>query len=364
MKVRKLSEQAKDNAGSIDEVGEKLKSALGYKPIGILIPMHNSASTLHRALSSIAMQSIIDKIKVYCVDDSSEKAENDKENEIINSFKNYIDIEYCGQVAFSCVGKARNYLLDFCTKCEYIYFLDADDMLYTTYALEPLYNLIRADIRYTVIEGNFYEETYINNGQKQLIPHGSNPVFIHAKLYRYDFLRNNNIRFSETQYNEDAYFNQMCEASGGIKVTIEPDKITSIWTKNPNSLTNNSNRNTAFNQYRGYMNNQILLFKEKKRRNILMTEQSISQTICTLAMSYVYLNAVIDKYSPDENYTENFFCLCRDFYKLFISISGNFNYEKQVLPKVLHVLSNCDELKCFIPCISWNDFLIKLEENL
>ena len=101
--------------------------------IDIIIPAYNAHNTIKKTLISICMQTVKDKINVYIIDDCS----NEDYKEIINIFKDKINIKYYKLKENSGPGVARQYGLEH-SNGEYIYFLDADDMFMDIYSLENL----------------------------------------------------------------------------------------------------------------------------------------------------------------------------------------------------------------------------------
>lgn len=116
--------------------------------IDIIIPAYNAHKTISKALLSICMQTVNDKINVYIIDDCSDHDYKD----IINKFKDRINIIEYKLDKNSGPGVARQYGLDH-SNGEYIYFLDADDMFIDIYSLETLLKNIKNN---DIICGNVY----------------------------------------------------------------------------------------------------------------------------------------------------------------------------------------------------------------
>ena len=162
--------------------------------IDIIIPAYNAHNTIEKTLLSIVMQNICDKVKVYIVNDNSEQ----NYSLIIKKFENFLNIKELVLKENKGPGYARQYGIDN-SNSEYIFFIDADDVLYDCFSLNNLYCLRD---NYDVIIGQIYDEKnnsiYVHQG------------CLHGKLYRREFLEKNNIRFNDSRNHEDHSFNQLC----------------------------------------------------------------------------------------------------------------------------------------------------------
>ena len=105
--------------------------------IDIIIPCYNAHDTVEKTLQSIVFQTIKDKIKVYLVDDASDKPYD----YLIDRYNKYFKINIIKLDKNVGAGLAREEALKR-TKSKYVMFLDSDDYLYTYNALEILYEEI------------------------------------------------------------------------------------------------------------------------------------------------------------------------------------------------------------------------------
>lgn len=105
------------------------------KQIDIIIPAFKVHNTLYQTLCSIAQQTYKDKVKVTVVNDCCPEGNYYK---IIKKFKKDLDIEEIKMPKNGGPGLARQYGINN-TNCPYIMFVDADDILLGTTAIEILY---------------------------------------------------------------------------------------------------------------------------------------------------------------------------------------------------------------------------------
>ena len=118
-----------------------------------------------------------------------------------------IDIPHGG------ISKARNAGIDM-TDGEWIMFCDCDDCFANIYALEDVQNVVNAEAleKYDMMWTPCYEEDEVN-GHIMLIPMYKTFVFCHGKVYRRQFLLDEQIRFPEDlPMNEDSCFNAIIVA--------------------------------------------------------------------------------------------------------------------------------------------------------
>lgn len=185
--------------------------------VTIVIPVYNSAKYLRQCLDSIISQSIKD-IEIICVNDGSkdkslkilqEYASKDSRITIINKVNE-------GQ------GVARNIAIAE-AEGEYLLFVDSDDWLEEN-ALELAYNKIRKDqvdilffdcyrfseklqkkylFRFTNTFQNFKEKPFIKEEASKILFMTNALTF---KMYKTDFIQENNIQFSNHKFMEDMTF--------------------------------------------------------------------------------------------------------------------------------------------------------------
>lgn len=149
------------------------------------------------------------------------------------------------------VGKGRNYGLSE-AKGDYICFVDADDTFYNETSLERMVRSL------SVENGDVLVSNYVRKVEDELISvmnHGfseqtdvlsedfrftgffsrAHLSFVWAKLYRKEFLDDNEIRFPETTNGEDRAFN-MC-VYGARPDYVFSDQVTYIYRNNLDSIT-------------------------------------------------------------------------------------------------------------------------------
>lgn len=216
--------------------------------IDLIIPIYNAEKTLDLTLMSIKMQTIIDKITVYLIDDCSE----DNYDKTLNNHKD-MNIVYKRLDKNSGPAVARQVGIDISSN-KYIMFIDADDLFYDTDSVKRLYEIIEEGYDYVV--GCTYEEKREIKIQ--------NESDLHGKIYRRQFIEDNDIKFNETRVHEDNYFNNLVLACDPLTKKILD--YVYIYVDNDESITN-SQREKEFDRLEILLSNMRQLLDESKKRN-------------------------------------------------------------------------------------------------
>lgn len=216
--------------------------------IDLIIPIYNAKNTLDLTLMSIKMQTILNKINVYLIDDCSE----DNYDKIINNYKD-MNIIYKKLDKNSGPAVARQVGMDI-SSSDYIMFIDADDLFYDADSVKKLYSEIEKGFDYVI--GITYEEK-----RKIKIMNESD---LHGKIYRRKFIEDNQIRFNNTRFHEDNYFNNLVLACEPLIKKIFD--FVYIYVYNEESITN-IQKEKEFERLEILLSNMRQLLDESKKRN-------------------------------------------------------------------------------------------------
>ena len=177
------------------------------KKISVIIPVYNVESFIKETLNSLLNQTIVDDIEVIMVDDGS----TDSSKYIIEEYSAKYENFYAYHKENGGLSSARNYGMPY-AKGEYIHFFDSDDLIaYNAY--EKLYEYAKKD-NYDIIVGNFLKfnsqktwaqgmgefvfkdiEEDVENTNLLNSPNLTWDMFAWNKIFRREFLENNNITF-------------------------------------------------------------------------------------------------------------------------------------------------------------------------
>ena len=244
--------------------------------IDIIIPVYNARKTLELTLMSIKLQTIIDKINIYLIDDHSSEDYKD----ILNKYKD-MNIIYIKLDKNNGPAVARQKGIEM-SSSKYIMFIDADDLLYDADSIKKLFNKIEEDYDYVV-------GITIDEKQNTQIMNESD---LHGKIYKREFLLKNNIKFNNTRVHEDNYFNNLvllCEPKQ--KELLENIYI---YVDNKDSITN-INKEKEFENLEIYISNIKEIIEEATKRNI---EKDL--IIKYLIMKLKYINRIYNKLSEKQ----------------------------------------------------------------
>lgn len=152
--------------------------------VSVIIPVYNAAATLEKCIDSVQKQSMCE-CEILCTDDGS----TDQSYHILENMqqkdKRIRILKQTNQGA----GKARNLALKH-AEGEFVCFLDSDDYLLSTEALETLYSsAVGQKVR--VCGGQFYMDICGNvkavNIYGALYQEGSEEVLVRYSEYQYDY---------------------------------------------------------------------------------------------------------------------------------------------------------------------------------
>ena len=241
--------------------------------IDVIIPAYNAHKTIEQTLTSIAFQSIVDKLNVYIINDYGKDYK-----EIIEYYSNFMNIQELQLEKNSGPGQARQYGIDN-SKNEYIIFIDSDDVFADSLSIETLYNEL-SNSNNDIIVSTFLEEL-----ENTFIPKQTQYVWMHGKMYKRSYLIKNNIRFNDTYTNEDCGFNQLCYMCGANY--LELNRTTYIWRNNYESITRTRTEESKIKYLKMFVYNMIWAIEESLKRNY--NENRVSEIIYgTIVASYHY----------------------------------------------------------------------------
>lgn len=169
------------------------------KTITVGIPAFHAQNHICSAISSIKIQTMIDDIAIIVAKDDP----NDNYDFVKERYPE-LDITIIDCDKNTGPGLARQRALDVC-KTQWITFMDADDIFVTPFSIENLYKAIEPNC--IEVMGVFLQEVNDNPNLRVIqIGHLTHP-WVFGRLYDVNFLRSNNVRFSELRAMEDGEFN-------------------------------------------------------------------------------------------------------------------------------------------------------------
>lgn len=176
----------------------------------ILVPQYSETEEIIKPLlDSIAMQQCVslDRIGVIICNDGSNVFLSD---EFLGSYPFHIDYY---REPHRGVSGTRNACLDH-AKADYVMFCDADDMFFNMLAFMMIFT--EMENGFDCLVSLFLEEAKTPEGQLQYINHEHDTTFVHGKVFRRGFLRDNRIRFCDRlTIHEDSYFNILAQKISG-----------------------------------------------------------------------------------------------------------------------------------------------------
>ena len=197
--------------------------------VNVIVPMYHAKDTIKDVLNSLLAQT-----KKMFIVTLVQDADGEDYSDIIQTYAELglkirliQHLENCGP------GVARQTGIDSTDMCDYVMFVDADDMLCPR-AIEILYAEAKRNNLDVLTSSVIREEI---GGPGQVLLSTNTPVtWVHGKIYRWQYLKDFNITFpSDFRLNEDSYFNLV--AVNSTKAFARIEEVTYIWRFNKQSLT-------------------------------------------------------------------------------------------------------------------------------
>lgn len=191
-------------------------------------------------------------------------------------------------------GIARQRGIDANRMCDYIMFLDADDM-YMPRAIETMYREAKIN-NADIVSSDFIAEQNHSTGA-YLDSMTTSVTWCHNKIYRAAYLKKIGIRFpSNLRLNEDAYFNLVAVNCTENKKYIH--ECTYLWRDNTNSLTRYNGLDNFFNRsWEIYILCQVMGINKIIEILGTIKVSTFAQTLCNLY--YFCMRALYKKFSLD-----------------------------------------------------------------
>lgn len=182
--------------------------------VAIGIPAYKAQNTIEECLSSINIQSMRDDINVIVSNDNP----GVDDYSYLKKLFPKLHITLTETDKNGGPGIARNKAIEV-AKDDYIMFMDADDILYSPYAVEQLYRGVTAAPNIVQSQGIFLQTSKVN-GVTNLIPQQNpNHPWSFGRLTNLSFLKSNKIDFGLLPNMEDGRF-QWC-----INLVIEGTQL-------------------------------------------------------------------------------------------------------------------------------------------
>ena len=309
--------------------------------LSVVIPLFRGDKTLTQTLHSIAMQSIIDETEIVIVND----CDGIDYSDILIKFDD-LNIKYVTNSKNRGCAGARNTGIREASGL-YVCFIDSDDQFVHPLALEIAYNKIKTE-KADMLVGIFESEARQSNGVAlRKMEHSI--VWCHSKVYRRQFLIDNNLFFKEElRINEDGEFHQIA-VDLGAKV-VELPMVTYLWRDNTNSITHENlyrNKKTFVDACRVYL-------EDCKERGI-PREKVTKRALQNLCVIYDYYQIVLDDCPENE---EDYLDACREWWKLADEITAGVSDEEITKVFLTVMRTQCS----VIPSVTLTEFLDKIRD--
>lgn len=319
------------------------------KKITVVIPAFNAHSSIEKTLSSISNQVNVEEVLTVIVNDKSEKNYDD----IVKKFKKVMDIDVINLEENGGPGVARNEGLKACLT-PYITFIDADDVLLDNLFFKASMQILDSKLNCTNINVAFFEELQ----NKSYQPHLTDVTWMFGKIYRVDYLKENNITFSNARANEDLEFNLKVAVSHKDNEHTEfiNDRFSYLWKYNENSITRKNEKEYTY--YEGQISGiqaKISAYKFSNK-NYESLRRFISLDIFEMYYNY---NLILIEKPEKKDWQKKVLSSFKKYYNNFlIDLFKSFTYDDKVNLFKTYVLESTIQI---IPIITFDHFIELLE---
>lgn len=199
--------------------------------ISVIVPVYNCEQYLDDCISSLLKQTF-DNYELIFINDGSK----DNSLTILNKYKDNPKVKVYSQ-GNKGAAETRNIGIKY-SNGKYLMFVDSDDYVDDNY-LETYYSALKDD-DYDIVMGGYKKITNDKVDFIRQLKHGEFAKYLVVgpvcKLYKKEFIVNNNISFLNTNASEDIYFNLLAYSYNPCIKII--DNIGYYYRYNENSLSN------------------------------------------------------------------------------------------------------------------------------
>lgn len=317
----------------------------------ILVPQYKETDDVIKPLlDSIAIQQNVDfnEVGVVITNDGTDAKLSDA---FLRSYPfkiEYYQNEHMG------VSATRNYCLDKAT-AEYVMFCDADDMFYNACGLWMMFR--EMNVGFDAMVSVFVEETRDPSKEPMYINREMDSTFVHGKIYRREYLIENEIRFNPNlTIHEDSYFNCLAQkCSQNIKYCSSPFYL---WKWRDESVCRHDPK-YILKTYNNMLDSNTALVKELLRRQKVQDAQFYS-----VGMIYdAYFTMNKDEWVNQEN-KEYRFKTEKRFKQYYEEFKDLFNSipEQAKAQIIVSIKNRFYQEGLFMETITFNDWIKHIEE--
>lgn len=254
------------------------------------IPVYKAKATLPNTLDSLVAQTYKEFVVTLSID-----GDNENYDDIIKNYRERgLEIKVITSVTNYGAGAARQHILN-CTVCDYIMFVDADDILMPR-AVEVLYTNAKTH-DYDIVQGSFIKE--FKDKEDIMMSSTDNVLtWFHGKIYKVDFLQKKKISFLlELRTDEDSYFNAVAWNSTDNKGLI--GEVVYLWKDNKNSITRSlPDKEYFIKTHNDYIHGQVQALIKLHKINETVSQTFITNTLINIY--YFYMRARFYKCNEEE----------------------------------------------------------------
>lgn len=262
--------------------------------VNVIIPTYKAKDTITDTLNSLCAQT-----KKMFIVTIVQDCDGEDYSSIIEEYRRRgLQIKHISLKNNVGPGIARQIGIESNIMCDYVMFVDADDMLQPR-AVELLYHEAKSKdydiVTSTIIQENKYkDDNYIESGSNLV-------TWLHGKIYKVSYLKQNKIEFIPClRVNEDSYFNLIAfnftDKIGAINESLY------IWRDNRSSITRSVSNLDFLKLYGGkYAVSQI-----KAIEKILNESSILKPSTIALSILQIYYTTMRARYNNFKDFEQEY----------------------------------------------------------
>lgn len=330
--------------------------------LDIIVPQYKETEAqIRKLLDSIQSQIGFDFriIKVTIVNDASDVLLS---KEFLDHYT--FEINYIRREENGGPGLTRQTGIDN-TNYELFMFIDADDLLFSNITLVEIYKHILSNMnrKWAVLSTQWLEENTVNG--YVFVPHQSNMVWTHGKIYNREWIQEKGIRFHDKlRLFEDMYFNKQVVLSCAENEHLYTDAITYLWMSNPESLTRKGSAEKAY--LWTYSDDFIYSADEVMKKLTELEVPRRHEIIINSIALYYYVLQTSSFLDDSEETKEKIQKIRKTAYDLIIKYESSFK-ESSIVNRAGYINAARNEaMNHFgfnVELITWNDWIKDLDRD-
>lgn len=258
------------------------------------------------------------------------------------------------------VSVARNAGID-AADSEWIMICDFDDTFLSVNALHIVMTACQDEKR-VLYWSHFMEEIATQDGKRIYHSHERDYIFNHGKIYRLQWLRDNNLRFyDKLTLHEDVFFNTLTQAVATEEEIGEINSAFFLWCWNPDSVSRKQD-NWIIKTYNHQIRQRIAICRELEKRGMQKElEMNVVKTLIDGFYDFQEETWHSQQMSKDYREAERWYCtFMKEYWRIYSKV------DVKEIAAMARIARNYRAAKgmLLMECITLRDFLLHMVNDV